>query len=241
MVTPDPSRLLNNSMHNPFPNVSDEAFKDLSEKRRKFQYLASWQWPAGWLHAAERHKLAADTLYKVASRADARYLKRLLAEFKRGPAQRTTSREISGRELLDIRQSELFLDYLLLAGYALECLTKGLLMAKDPGLAHNKAKRKEQVTIHDLEKLCARCGIELSPLERTLVKVMTRHIEWGKYPAPLALDQTPSPIDTDDQSAKTLRIPNPFHEDQIRKAVDSLFLRLAKLLAACKTPEIDYE
>lgn len=52
-------------MHNPFPGISDEAFKELSEKRRKFQYLASWKLPMSWAYVAERHKLAADLLYKA--------------------------------------------------------------------------------------------------------------------------------------------------------------------------------
>jgi len=226
-------------MRNPFPSISDEVFKELSEKRRKFQYLASWQWPMSWVCTAERHKLAADVIYKAASKAYQRDMQRLLAELRKPRTTGSSSREIVGEELRDLNLKSLFADYLLLSGYALECVTKGLVMARNPDLANDEKKLKKRVATHDIEKLCDMCGIELTPKERNLMGVITRNIEWGKYPAPIHLDQTASPIDPDDQHQKSLSVSNPFHENHVQKSVNSVYLRALSLLCACKAAALD--
>jgi hypothetical protein len=226
-------------MRNPFPGISDEAFKELSEKRRKFQYLASWQWPMSWVYIAERHKLAANVLYKAACKAYQRDTQRLLAELKKPKSTGSTSRQIVGEELRDLNLKGLFADYLLLSGYALECVTKGLVMARNPDLVHDERKLKKRVATHDIGKLCDMCGIKLTTKERNLMGVITRNIEWGKYPAPIHLDQTTSPIDPDDQQQKSLSVSNPFHEDHVQKAVDAVYLRALRLLSACKATALE--
>ena len=85
----------------------------------------------------------------------------------------------------DTTDMSLITEYLLLMGYALENLLKGILMADHPEYLKTGEKGTE-IRSHNLVSLCRRCSLVVSAAEEDLLKTLTDHIEWvGKYPVPL--------------------------------------------------------
>lgn len=73
------------------------------------------------------------------------------------------------------------------------------------------------MAIHDLPQLCHDCSIDVDAEELRLLKLMTRHIIWGKYTAPVKVQQMPSGVYPSDQEKKSLavatRLPNAESKD----------------------------
>ncbi|MFC1995237.1 hypothetical protein ACFLVK_02390, partial [Chloroflexota bacterium] len=181
---------------------------------------------------AGQHKRAADILYEIAHTAHERQMARMLKEFERTKTemkkQGLTSRTLEGEELQDYLDSELLSDYLLLAGYALECILKGCLLVMRPELIKNDEKLDSIVTTHKLVQLCRDCKIPLSPLEQQVLDIITWHVEWRKYPVPKELKNMPSPVET---NQTPLDIPgSPFHERKVQTLVNELYQRGDDLL-----------
>lgn len=213
-----------------FSDATPEQERAFIEERRKFAFLAACQWPLSWLIPARRHKRAADILYEIAHDAYERNLERWLSEVKVGLPGGSVSRTLEGQELIDHYNIELLEEYFLLAGYALECVLKGYLLAILPELVNDEKRIDRLVAIHNLGQLCQDCALPISQEERALLDLMTRHIVWGKYAGPLKLEDMPSPVDPDDQKAKSLSIANPFHERRVQSLVNGIFQRALDLL-----------
>ena len=211
-----------------FSDATPEEERAFIELRRKENFLAACRGPSRWLYSAERHKQAADILYQIAYEADSRELARIIAGTH-------TSGRLEGQELLDSQLTCLLGEYLLLSGYALECVLKGYLLALIPELVNDGKRLDRLVATHDLCQLCHDCSIDLSPDERELLELLKRHIDWGKYAAPLRVEDMPSWIAPEDQKMKSLAIANPFHERRAQKLVDSVFQRGLNLLSAQKS------
>ena len=117
--------------------ASPEEERAFVEERRKSAFLAASQSPSLWFSTAARHKRAADILYEIAHAAHDRETARAIEDAARNPAEMTRrgvsswseSKALEGAELSDFLDSELLSEYLLLAGYALECVLKGCLLA----------------------------------------------------------------------------------------------------------------
>jgi len=224
-----------------FRDATPEEEREFIEERRKFAFLAASKGPSSrWLRTADRHKRAADILYEIAPTAHERQMARMLKEFERTKAEmkkqgltsRSESRTVEGEELQECLDSELLSDYLLLAGYALECILKGCLLARQPELVEDEKKLAKAVTIHNLERLCRDCGISLSPLELQVIDIIAWHVDWGKYPVPKDLKDMPSPVES---NQRPLDIPgSPFHERKLQKLVDGLYLRGCELLESLR-------
>jgi len=223
-----------------FRDATPEEEREFIEERRKFAFLTASQSPSSWFRNADRHKRAADILYEIAHTAHERQMARMLKEFERTKAEikkqgltsRSESRTLEGEELQDFLDSELLSDYLLLAGYALECILKGCLLARQPELVEDDKKLAKMVTTHNLERLCRDCGISLSPLERQVIDIIAWHVDWRKYPVPKDLKDMPSPVEP---NPTPLDIPgSPFHERKVQKLVDGLYLRGCELLESLR-------
>lgn len=75
----------------------------------------------------------------------------------------------------------------MLMGFALENLTKGTLVCRNPKLVTRAQIKKWHGDGHDLEDLFARCGIALSEAERAVLTRTTRLTVWkGRYPVPMS-------------------------------------------------------
>ena len=206
------------------------------QKRRKSAFLAASKSPSRWLSTAGRHKRAADILYEIAHAAHEREMARMQKELERtkaemnkqGLASWSESRTLEGAELSDYLDSELLSEYLLLAGYALECILKGCLLAMKPELVENDIKLAKTVTTHNLEKLCEDCGIPLSSLERQLLEIIRLQLKWRRYPTPIDMKYMPSPVEP---NPTPLDIPgSPFNKRRVRTLVDELYQRGYDLL-----------
>lgn len=219
-----------------FRDATPEQEQEFIEERRKSAFLAASKSPSRWLSTAGRHKRAADILYEVAHAAHEREMARMKKETvriraemtKQGLSSWSESRTLEGAELSDYLDSELLSEYLLLAGYALECILKGCLLAMRPELVKDNDKLDSMVTTHKLVRLCRDCEILLSPLERQLLDIITWHVEWRKYPVPKDLKDMPSPVEP---NQRPLDIPgSPFHERKVQTLVDELYQRGYDLL-----------
>jgi hypothetical protein len=213
-----------------FADATPEQEQAFVEERRKFQFLAACRWPLSWLIPARRHKRAADILYDIAYEANEREMIRWLAEIKDGLPNSSVSRTLEGQELLDHQNTELLGDYFLLAGYAIECVLKGYLIALLPELVKDEKQLDKLILTHDLCQLCHECAIVLSQEEQELLYLITRHIVWGKYAAPIKVEDMPSWVDTEDDKKKSLSIGNPFHQRRVQSLVNGVFQRGLDLL-----------
>lgn len=186
--------------------------------------------PKMWLHRAHQHKRAADILYEIGYSAAKRDLERILAERSDESPTPPSARILEGEELQDHLDQELLGEYLLLVGYATECVLKGYLLAIIPELVIDERRIDKLVANHDLSQLCYECAIVLSADEGQLLNLITRHIIWGKYTAPLSRNDMPSWIDPDDQEEKSLAVMNPFHERRVQLLANNVFERASSLL-----------
>src|SRR5258708_23200425 len=130
--------------------------------------------PKMWLHRAHQHKRAADILYEIGYSAAKRNLERILAELRaKSPAQ-LSARTLEGEELQDHLDQELLSEYLLLVGYAMECVLKGYLLAIIPELVTDERRIAKLVANHALSQLSHDCAIVFSAYEGRLLKLITR-------------------------------------------------------------------
>ena len=210
-------------------------FDALVTDRRSEQFLAACRLPGMWLDRALLHKRAADLLYERAYVAWTRNFERSLAETRESTANRSASMRLEGEELEDFHDQRLLAEYLLLMGYGLECLLKGYLLAVLPELVVDEKRIDKIVAVHDLIQLCHESALRLQAEERQLLSLMSRHIIWSKYTAPLAVRDMPSWVHPDDQEAKSLALSNPFHERRVQMLSNGVFSRAYELLDQQRT------
>ena len=115
--------------------------------------------------------------------------------------------------LKDKRVSAVSRTYMLLAGFALENVLKGHLVAKNPSLV-NEGFLSEELKSHDITGLAAKIpNLVLSKAERSFCDHATKAIPyWGRYPIPLKKNQLSPEIAVD---------------EELRQAFLGLFYRLA--------------
>jgi hypothetical protein len=214
---------------NTFGLPPDE-FDALVSQRRSEQFLAACRLPGMWLDRAFLHKRAADLLYDRAYAAWQRNVARDLAVSRERARDQSASGRLEGEEQEDFYDQRLLAEYLLLIGYGIECLLKGYLLAVVPELVVDEKRIDRLVAVHDLPQLCHECSIVLEPEETRLLKLMSRHIIWGKYTAPLTVRDMPSWVHPNDQEEKSLAVTNPFFERRVQVLSDRVFVRVYELL-----------
>ena len=220
-----------------FSDATPEQEQAFVEERRKFAFLAACRWPISWLIPASRHKRGADILYEIAHEANERELSQFLARAKDGRLDGSMSKTLEGQELIDYLNTELIGDYFLLAGYAIECVLKGYLLALRPELVNDEERLDKLILTHDLCKLCHECAIVLSQEEQDLLNLITHHIVWGKYAAPKKVDDMPSWVDPEGDKKKSFSIGDPFHQRQVQSLVNGVFQRGLDLLNSMRNSQ----
>lgn len=80
---------------------------------------------------------------------------------------------------------ELFLaQELMLRGFALECVLKGTIVQREPGVLADPKTARELME-HALKAHAERAGLVLSDEEKAMLSVLTEFITWrGRYPCP---------------------------------------------------------
>ena len=143
----------------------------------KFKKTASE--PLNWLYSAHVLKRGADALYVEIHKGWQTFLRYKYGEPKPPPEM--------------FEQLQLNPTYMLLAGYALENLLKGLYVAKNPSIVKNGRLIKWPGSGHGIMKLIVLANerlddaekIELSKDEKVLLDKLEVSIVWaGRYPIP---------------------------------------------------------
>ena len=223
-------------MH-PF-GLSEQDFEDFVGQNRAQQFIWSCRLPGMWLNRALLHKRAADYLYERGHAAWERDMSRLMAEVREHESLKKSSGPLIGDELEDVLDQQLIAEHLLLMGYAIECLLKGFLLSSKPELVIDEQRLGRSVAIHDLPQLCQDCAIDVDDEELRLLKLMTRHIIWGKYPTPLKMQQMPSGVHPSEQEQKSLAVGNAFVERRVQRLSNMLFNRIHELLYVQRKSEM---
>ncbi|MBN1459232.1 MAG: hypothetical protein JXA57_06835 [Armatimonadetes bacterium] len=136
--------------------------------------------------------------------------------------------QLHGQDLENFLDIQLLGEYMLLAGYALECALKGCLAAMDPRLVADEEGVIKRVATHNLPALCRRCGVQLSAEEGQLLTLITRYVKWGKYPGPARAADMPGWEESDEYTG--LGVPNAFLGHRVQSLVDHVFARIVKKL-----------
>jgi hypothetical protein len=84
---------------------------------------------------------------------------------------------MSGDKLEDMLDHQLIAEYLLLIGYAIECLLKGFLLSSRSELVLDEKRLASSIAHHNLPRLCLECSVNVDEEELRLLKLMSRHID----------------------------------------------------------------
>lgn len=89
---------------------------------------------------------------------------------------------LQGQELEDFHDSQLYPVYLLLIGYAVENLIKGIIFSKDPSLIDSNGKLSKAHTNHNLVTLYKAAGLSPDQDTKDLLNGLGEYIVWrGRY------------------------------------------------------------
>jgi hypothetical protein len=147
---------------------------DADDAKTTFELIG--QSPHVWLSSATQLKRAADLVREE--------LKKILSVYPRGRAR--------------YEDLVLFNSYMLLAGLALENLTKGILIGRNPNIVSRVNLDLKLLGNskggHDLSKLAQQAATNLSPIEIDLIDRLVAFVVWaGKYPIHLRANETNHP------------------------------------------------
>src|SRR5215211_6633807 len=147
---------------------------DAEDAKSSFESIG--QSPHVWLSSATQLKRAADLVREE--------LKKILSVYPRG--------RVHYEDLV------LFNSYMLLAGLALENLTKGILIGRNPNIVSplnlNLKLLGNSKGGHDLSKLAQQAATNLSQIEMDLIDRLVAFVVWaGKYPIHLRANETNHP------------------------------------------------
>lgn len=153
--------------------------------------------PASWLSLAEELEEAADILWRIRERQG----KRLMAKTKIVQGEKQPRRVVETAEAPSISRP-----YVVLVGYALENVVKGLLIARHPEYI-NSGKLKGGIGHHHLTNLVGRLDdLDLTPAEREMCEILEEAIPyWGRYPIPKNQSQLSAEVAVDEDFRTVFR------------------------------------
>lgn len=138
--------------------------------------------PYYWLQTAERLSKSANILLDIWMKAQEKPIPRL--------SIMATREELKALDEYMFESLELFPSYMLLTGYALENLAKGMLVDRtikdDPEKAKNATVKSLGIGGHNTLKKLKDLNIDLNVDEKKAVKLTDTYVIWaGKYDGPL--------------------------------------------------------
>jgi hypothetical protein len=185
-----------------------ESVKEVNDAEQ-FQCMVLW--PGVWRHQAYLLMRASCTLLEDYVEASDRTHKREVEEYKRRMRgeQVPCSRIMKGQELKDFEDMQSLPIGLLLAGYAIENLLKGIIFSQKPELLSENLELNRRFTRHELDKLYRDAGFvnaleEIDSETRKLLDGLTQIVVWqGRYLFPLEfkefIDKKPMPCDSPEE------------------------------------------
>jgi len=205
--------------------MKNEDLDKAIEHYRSEQLKLGATFPGSWRSKSRMLRHAASRLRELQHDAILRMHARGRAEFEAGGMGEGIAK-LEGQELQDHEDAELGSIYLLLMGYAIENLIKGILM-----LRHKEYfKPTGEITsigTHKLVSLCQQCGIQLLGEESTLLDKLIKYIRWaGRYPVPLKTKEMLPINPSRGDSSWTWSEGGAFHPPEIYERVESLYVKI---------------
>ena len=189
---------------------------------KQFERLVKW--PLGWKYKAQLLLKASEHIFDIYDAAYKRDLERFLDE--------SSSDILEGEELEDFLNSQLLSTSLLLKGFAIENLIKGIIYSQDPNrlIEDDKGLYLDgKIKHHRLDELYLLAGLAknknaIDPETNEILEILEEVILWqGRYPIPLNLEQ----YKQKKQIPDSLRDP---------KKINDLCIRLYSILNKIPTP-----
>jgi hypothetical protein len=183
------------------PDKNDSTLLDMKSAREidlARQFEATALWPSAWKRKARELLYVADKLFRSYKAANDREWARIDKALKRKRPQ-PSSHILKGQELedhLDVITG--FATYLLLTGYAIENLIKGIIYSKTPSMLEEDDKNlrlKKSLVHHQLANLYVEAGLTagkdtMDHDTKELLDYLEEFITWrGRYNLPLNLQQ----------------------------------------------------
>ena len=201
---------------------SAEAIVNAKQYERLVKWTIGWRVQALLLFTASEHILA------ISNAASARMEALISSEF----SNESSSSDLEGSESQDLIDSQLLPIALLLKGYAIENLIKGIIYSQHPGRCKENDKGlwlDGKLTNHCLGELYVAAGLAknkdaIDSEIKEILEVLEKVILWqGRYPVPLNLERYKQKIQFTD------RLRNP-------KEINDLFLKLLTYLKTIPNP-----
>lgn len=96
--------------------------------------------------------------------------------------------QTKGKQFYGKYHPSIYQVYLLLVGFSIENLLKGIVLYKNPTLLTEKLNRR--LTTHDLSKIALQTGLTFDDREQHLFILLSPHIScFSKYPIPLHVNE----------------------------------------------------
>ncbi len=156
-------------------------------KLQNWAYDLNGRVPINWSIKAQGLARAAAILY--ARGQDARRLKASVFSRDAMGLLVARSQPFTPEELDVFPDVEMYRVAFMLLGMAIENLTKGILVGRNPTWVQDGALNK-LVTGHDLESLVRRCDVVVEGEDRVALRMLTEHVVWaGRYHIPRSADR----------------------------------------------------
>lgn len=158
------------------------------------QYECLVKWPLSWKHNAQLLLIAGEKIFEAYDAAYKRNLEKDLAV----PFGQNDSHNLEGEELEDFLVSQLLPIRLLLKGFAVENLLKGIIYSQNPDRLKEDDKNlylDGEIKHHRLDELYSFAELAknidaIDPETKEILEALEKIILWqGRYPVPLNLEQ----------------------------------------------------
>ena len=157
-------------------------WEKLNGRMQKQQFELGAKEPISWLSTSRGLKHAADHIYDIYYAASEQQLRRIVEEVESGQIQK--SQTLLGKELEEYLDCQLLPVYLMLMGFSLENLLKGIVIRQQPELL--KPDGSFNLKSHKLVILAQMGNIQLLPEEESTLETLTTATEWAsRYSVPL--------------------------------------------------------
>ncbi|MGH7514144.1 MAG: hypothetical protein ACREOQ_14615 [Gemmatimonadales bacterium] len=153
------------------------------KERLEWEFELPGQGAFNWILSGTALLSAADLSYERYLAADR--LERSLAHRDAAGMPRVVERPLSSSEVELLRDGNLGPVAIMLLGFGLENLSKGLLIAGSPTLVSGDRGIDQQLKSHRFEELVAACDHISHDDERRALQFISQHVIWaGRYPIP---------------------------------------------------------
>jgi hypothetical protein len=144
-------------------------------------FFKAAQNPRAWLYSAERLRDAAEAILRHEQQFEVPYFRAYAAASEEAVAIAYTEGNKSGQAEIACKAPN-YPPAQLLYSYAIENVLKGIIVSREPNLAHED-RLNRQLQSHDLVSLSQDAGLEVHVQEEAVLKALSELSVWaGRYP-----------------------------------------------------------